>query len=382
MIDHADRMAQPGDLVQVFDKHAKPFGFGLFNPRSEIVVRMLAYGDTPPHESFWLDRLQSAVVLRRELLRLDRVTDAYRVVHAEADALTGLTIDRLGNAISAEVFSLGMFQRARQLVQCVARLCDAQHWIVQVPDSVHGQEGFLSEPLRSPEMPDQVTIKEFDTRFRVRFEGGHKTGFFCDQRENRRQLANLCEGRSLLDLCCYSGGFAIQGKRLGNASDVTGVDLDEKAIRLARENANLNQVRVQFVHADAFAYMRDMIAGGRRYGVVVLDPPKLVRSRRELEDGRRKHFDLNRLALQLVEPGGLLLSCSCSGLLSESDFLELLHAAARKAVPERVVQEDESQLHRGRRIRVLARTGAAPDHPVALDCPETEYLKAVWMHVM
>jgi 23S rRNA (cytosine1962-C5)-methyltransferase len=383
MIERVDAAARPGDLVAVIDRRGDLFGHGLYNPRSEIVVRMLNHDATPPDDGFWQCRLEQAVRLRRELLRLDAATDAYRVVHAEADGLTGLVVDRLGDVLSAEVFSLGMFQRAEKLLRRLASLCGTHHTRVQVPDQVHGQEGFLSDPIRSPDLPATTIIDEFGTRFRVSFEDGHKTGFFCDQRENRRQLALYCEGRSVLDLCCYTGGFAIQAKRLGKAGDVTAVDLDEKAIKLARENANLNQVRVQFVHADVFAYMRDMLRGGRRFGVVVLDPPKLIRSRREIEDGTRKHFDLNRLAMQLVEPGGLLLSCSCSGLLAESDFLSVLHSAARKAVPQELGElPAEAPQPRGRTIQILGRTGAAPDHPIAPDCPETEYLKVVWMRVL
>ncbi len=150
----------------------------------------------------------------------------------------------------------------------------------------------------------------------------------------------------------------------GGAREVTGVDLDEKAVALARENANLNQVRLGLVHADAFGYMRQMQLNGQSYGTVVLDPPKLIPSRAEVSLGKRKYFDLNVLAMGLVEPGGLLLTCSCSGLLPVADFLHLLRAAARKA---------------GRSARILAVTGTAPDHPVGLDALEGSYLKAVWL---
>jgi 23S rRNA (cytosine1962-C5)-methyltransferase len=220
----------------------------------------------------------------------------------------------------------------------------------------------------------------------VRFAGAHKSGFFCDQRDNRRQLAAFWRGRCLLDLCCYTGGFAVQARRLGEAAEVTGVDLDEEPLALARENANLNQARVRFVQADAFAYMRDMLRGGRTFDVVVLDPPKLIRSRAELEEGTRRHFDLNRLAMQLVAPGGLLLSCTCSGLLGQDEFLRLLYAAARQAGPRQAGSQPageapEAGLATERSLQVLARTGAAADHPVAANCPETEYLKAVWMRL-
>jgi 23S rRNA (cytosine1962-C5)-methyltransferase len=222
-------------------------------------------------------------------------------------------------------------------------------------------------------------MSEFGTKFRVRFAEGHKTGFFCDQRENRRKLATFCRDKSVLDLCCYTGGFALQAKQIGGAGDVAAVDLDESAIALAKDNARLNQARVNFIHADAFGYMRDMIANNRLYDVVVLDPPKLIRNRREIEEGTRKHLDLNRLALQLVKPGGLLLSCTCSGLLSHEEFLRLLQTAARQAFRE--PRASGAAAGASKSVQILARTGAAADHPVALECPETDYLQAVWMRV-
>ncbi len=380
LVGDVDPRARAGDLVAVHTPQGELFGHGLFNPRAEIALRMLNFDALPPGTEFWEDRLLHAAQLRRELLRLDEATDTYRVIHAEADGLSGFVVDRYGDVLSAEVFSLAMYQRSQALLERLAAILGTVHTLIQVPVQSHGQEGFLADPVRSPDLPDEVIVNEFGTRFRVRFEGGHKTGFFCDQRDNRRRLAEFCAGRSVLDLCCYTGGFAIQAGRLGKATDVTAVDLDEKAIGLARVNARMNQQNVNFVHADAFGYMRDMIANGRTFDVVVLDPPKLIRNRRELEEGTRTHLDLNRLALQLVADGGLFLSCTCSGLLLEADFLELLQTAARQAGNASDGKEGASR-RRGYAVQILARTGAAPDHPVAADCPETEYLKAVWMRV-
>lgn len=373
-----------GDLVVVYHSEQELLGYGLYNPKSEIAVRMLQWNGDPPGESFWEDRLAEAVALRRDVLRLDAVTDAYRMVHAEADGLSGIVIDKIGDTLSAEVFSLAMWQRAEEIVTRLALRCGLKHWILRPAPHVLAQEGFLAEPRSSPEFPERVTIQEFGTRFRVRFAGGHKTGFFCDQRDNRRQLAGYCEGRTVLDLCCYSGGFAVQAKRLGAAAEVTAVDLDEQPLQLARDNANLNQVRVNFVQADAFAYMRDMLRINRQYDVVVLDPPKLITCRQELEEGTQKHFDLNRLAMQLVKPGGILLSCSCAGLLSEEEFLKLLYSAARQAgplLPEQFTPNGKPK-HAARTLQYLARTGASADHPVVAHCPETAYLKAVWMRLL
>jgi 23S rRNA (cytosine1962-C5)-methyltransferase len=212
----------------------------------------------------------------------------------------------------------------------------------------------------------RVTIEENGVRYRVLFEGSHKTGFFCDQRDNRKRFATFTGGKSVLDVCCYTGGFGITALKTGGAAEATCVDLDEKAIATARDNANLNAVRPALVHSDAFGYLRQMATNGREYGVVVLDPPKLIPGRLDIAQGKRKYFDLNVLALGVVEPGGLLLTCSCSGLLSPEEFLILLRAAARKA---------------GRSVQVLGMSGAAPDHPVGLEALEGAYLKAAWLRV-
>lgn len=381
LIGKVDDAARPGDVVSVHTPQGDLLGHGLYNPRAEMTVRMLAFGGPPPEAGFWRAKLEQAVSLRRDLLRLDDTTDAYRVIHAEADGLSGLVVDRYGDALSAEVFSLAMFQRSEALLGQLAAILGTRHTLIQIAPQTHGQEGFLAEPVRSAELPRDVVVTESETRFRVRFEDGHKTGFFCDQRENRQRLATYCRDRSVLDLCCYTGGFAISAARLGKARDVTGVDLDEQAIALAKENARLNQVRPGFVHADVFGYMRDMLQNGRQYDVVVLDPPKLIRNRREIDEGTRKHFDLNRLALQLVAPGGLFVTCTCSGLLPEAEFLALVHNAARQA-GSGAGEGSGADRSAGRMLQILAKTGAAADHPVSPDCPETEYLKAVWARVL
>ncbi len=275
-----------------------------------------------------------------------------------------------------------MYRRAEAILARLAPALGTNFVVVRPSPQFLSQEGYEPPGFASHGLPAEVTIREYGTRFRVRFAGGHKTGFFCDQRENRKRLAEYCEGRAVLDLCCYTGGFAVQAKCVGKAADVTGVDLDEEPLKLARENANLNQSRVRFVQDDAFAYMREMLRLERRYDVIVLDPPKLIRSRAELEEGTRKHFDLNRLAMRLVKPGGLMLSCCCSGLLKEPDFVQLLRQSAYQAGELiSAATEDTAEKHAARPMQILARTGAAADHPVSAAVPETEYLKAVWMRL-
>jgi 23S rRNA (cytosine1962-C5)-methyltransferase len=388
-IRRVDAAARPGDMVAVYcprendgESHsAELLGYGLYNPKSEIAVRMLRFDARLPDDRFWNELLGRAVSFRREVLRLDDVTDAYRVIHGEADGLPGLVVDRFGDVLSAEAFSLGMLQRCPDILARLADSCGTRHFWIRTSPHFLSHEGIDSPPVSSNEAPRSITISEHGMQFRVRFgDESHKTGFFCDQRENRFKLAGFCKNRSVLDLCCYSGGFAIQAKRSGQAAEVIGVDLDEQPLRLARENANLNRVRIKFVQADVFPYMRDMLRLGRQFDVVVLDPPKLIRSRDEIDEGTRKYFDLNRLAMQLVRPGGILLSCTCSGLMPQAEFLRILYGAARQAGPASAGQDE--RLKRGsRNLRVFAKTGAAADHPVAGNCPETEYLNAIWMNV-
>ncbi|MCA8988621.1 MAG: class I SAM-dependent rRNA methyltransferase [Planctomycetaceae bacterium] len=360
-----DPRARPGDLVRLELSEGEHFGYGLFNSRAEATIRVLNRTDEVPDRGWWQRILQQAATLRVDRLGLDASANTYRLIHAEADLLPGLVIDRYGDILSAECFSLGMARRAQAILEELQAILGTTHWqIVSAPHSLD-QEGFDFPRQASGDCPSSTVVEEFGTRFNVNFLEGHKTGFFCDQRDNRQQLARFCAGKSVLDLCCYTGGFSLQAKRLGKAEEVTSVDLDEDAVELARQNAKLNRETIRFVHADVFPYMRDMIRNERKYDVVILDPPKLINRRDDFEEGRKKYFDLNRLACQLVEPGGLLLTCSCSGLMPSEEFSKTIAAA---------IPGDSSG-------QILAKWGAAPDHPIATHCPETEYLKAFLVQV-
>ncbi len=358
--------AAPGDLVRLESSGREHLGWGLFNPHAEIAVRQLTGQTERPGTTWWDARLGHAVRLRRELLKLDDVTDAYRVIHAEGDGLSGLIVDKFGDVLVVEAFSLGMYQRAEALLDLLSPLCGTVHGVLRCAPLSEEHEGFATDAIGSEDVPPKVTVTEFGTRFKIDFTEGHKTGFYCDQRENRQRLAGMVAGKSVLDVCSYTGGFALQAKVLGQAAEVTGVELDEAACELARENARLNKAKVQFVQGDGFPYLRDMHRNGRRYDVVVLDPPKLIRHRDELEEGKTKYFDFNRLALKLVAPGGLYLTCSCSGLLDAATFTQLVTAAANAEQ---------------RRIQIFSRAGAAGDHPIGGNCPESEYLKTLWIRV-
>lgn len=374
---------KPGDLVNVTGPDGNHLGWGYYNPAAGVALRIVSWEESPPDDQFWTSLLNRAVDLRQSTLKLDEVTSASRLINAEGDFLPGIVVDRYQDVLSLEAYSLSMFQRAEDLARRLSNICGTDHWIVKTSPQSETQEGFAAPVITSGDLPRSTVIEEYGTRFRISFDEGHKTGFFCDQRGNRAKLAQFCEGKSVADICCYTGGFAVQAKKLGKAADVSGVELDENPLQLARSNANLNQVRVNFVQADAFAWMRDMVRNGRKFDVIALDPPKLIRSRDEFEEGRRAHFDFNRLAMQLVRPGGLMVTFTCAGLLSWEEFQKLVRSAARQAGPPVPgTENEEAPLRTPREIQIFDRTGAGADHPVAGSCPESEYLKALWLRVL
>jgi 23S rRNA (cytosine1962-C5)-methyltransferase len=322
-------------------------------------------------ESYFELAIRHAVELRRGLFKLDEVTDAYRLINSDGDGLSGLTIDRYGDTLLCEVYSLGIAQRLPRWLPLLHELAGTRFARVQVDHDLGSLEGIKPSTFNETNAaaPRAVKIREHGVRYEVDFAEGHKTGFFCDQRDNRRAVARFTRNARVLDLCCYTGGFSLNAKVAGGAEDVTSVDLDEAAIAQARRNANLNQVRLKFVHADAFAYARQMQTNGEKWDVVILDPPKFIFTRDEHGnwEGRQKYEDLNLLAISLVKTGGIFVTCSCSGLLSLEDFeAHVIKAAHRQ----------------NRRLQFFDRTGPGVDHPVYSNCLESRYLKVLWARVV
>ncbi|HXG59847.1 MAG TPA: class I SAM-dependent rRNA methyltransferase [Planctomycetota bacterium] len=344
MVRRPDAPVEPGSLVDVYDRGGTLLGCGFYNPRSEIAVRMLG----PWEENLIETRLRRAIAFR-ESLRID--ADAYRVCHAEGDGLSGLVVDRYADVYAAEIFSLGMLRQ----IDAVRRVFPKLH--VRADERVQRLEGFRLPFERAPE---GVVVREHGVQYRVDFRRGHKTGFFCDQRENRKAVADLSAGKDVLDLCCYTGGFAVAAAR-GGARRVVGVDLDEEALETARQNARLNRVKVDFLHQDLFNYLRQC---RDRFDLVVLDPPKMASERSELPKALRAYHDMNRLAARVVKPGGILVSSSCTGLVGAEEFL-------------RIVQEASE-----RELRIFRVSGAGPDHPVSSLYPEGRYLKVIFSVVV
>lgn len=365
MIKSVSPEAKAGDIVNIYDKEGQIFGRGLYNPNARVPLRVFYHGTEQKGDDYFVELLHRAIDLRLNTLRLPEQTDAFRVIHSDGDTLSGLIVDKYADVLSVEVHSHGVYQRLQDWLKILHERLGTKREVVHVDDRIARMEGI--KPKTVTEAPPRaVKIRENGVRFEVDFEQGHKTGFFCDQRDNRLQLSKMVKDCRVLDLCCYTGGFSVSAAVNGGAREVTGVDLDEKAIAQAKRNANLNQARVDWAHCDAFSYARQMQRNGEKWDVVILDPPKFVLSREEFREGQVKYEDLNQLGISLVKPGGLLVTCSCSGLVSPENFEEFVIRAAHR---------------QARRLQFLDRTEAGPDHPVMSNCPESRYLKLLWARV-
>ena len=302
------------------------------------------------------------MALRREVLKLDDAGDAWRVVNSEGDGLSGLVVDRYGDTLVTEYFAAGMWRLREAIDAALLDHFPGARIYAFAEQHVQKQESF---DCHGGEPPPPARVTEHGLAFRAAPGAGHKTGFFADQRDNRKRFAELARGRRVLDLCCNSGGFAIHAMAAG-AREAIGVDADAGILEIARANAEANHVAVRFEAADLFDWLRAAIERGERFDAIVLDPPKLTRDRRRVKQALKKYFAMNRTALDALAPDGLLLSCSCTGLVGESDFLDMLRRVGLSA---------------NRDIQVLELRGAGPDHPVAANVPEGRYLKAAFCRV-
>ncbi len=364
MLGDVDPKARPGDIVAVYDKSDAPYGMAIYNPKSLLALRLLHRGRADMDlDEFFGERLKRAVELRRKVLKLDAVSDAYRLVHDQGDGFPGLVVDRYGDHLVLEFYSLGMFRQADRLERLLALEFPGAKFTRRASQHTETMEGFRIKPgLRAVSR-----VQENGVQFEVVPSGGYKTGFFCDQRENRLAFAQLAEGKRVLDVCSYTGGFGLYAKKLGGAEDVICVELDPEASETAKRNANINQVRVNVVTVDAFPYLRQAAANKQLWGLVILDPYKFIGSKDGYQLGKTKYIDLNKLGMSVVEPGGILVTCSCSGMVSWEEFQQFVRTAAGST---------------GRRIQILRKSGAGPDHPFVVDYPEGEYLKVLWCRVL
>ncbi len=324
---------EPGTEVEVISHEGMFVARGLWNPRSAIRVRLYRWDGEPLDEDFWRSRLVEALRLRRDVLGWVVPGGACRLVYSEADGISGLTVDRYDRWLVAQFTSLALYQRRDLLVRLLDELTGVDGVLVRTERGIAAQEGLDAKPESEPAhgtLPaEPVEIVEHGITYRVDLRSGQKTGFYLDQRENRRAAAALVSGKRVLDLFCYTGGFALNALAHGEASHVLGFDSSAPAIEMARRNAVANGLgHARFEVSDIFQALDRLRTSGERFGLIVCDPPKFARRSKAVDDALRAYLRLNRAAIDVLEPDGILVTCSCSGLVDRPLFNAMLGQVA------------------------------------------------------
>ena len=369
-IDRIEGSPADGDVVDLCSDQDRFIARGIFNGRSRIHVRLYTWNEAEPlDDAFWRRRLEAALRLR-SVLGYDQPEGAARLVFSEGDGLSGLVVDRYRDYLVVQVTALALAVRLPQIVPMLVELARPQGVLLRSERDIVRAEGLdLTPGLSWGSMPQgPVEILDQGLRYTVDLAEGQKTGLYLDQRENRTAAARYMTGRRVLDMFCYTGGFSLAAAALGKAREVLGLDASQRAVGQAQANAERNGLdNVRFESGDAFDALHSLKTGGQQFEGIVLDPPKFARSRNAVEDALRAYARLNRLAIDVLAPGGILVTCSCSGHVARDDFFFMLVSVAQQS---------------GRDIQVLEQRGAAADHPVSATCPETEYLKCFICRVM
>ena len=370
-IQQVDDKAADGDVIDVVSAAGDWVARGYLNRRSQIRVRLLSWdAGTQIDREFWKRRLERAI-LARSALAADPATTAYRLVHAESDQLPGLIVDRYGDWLVTQWLTLGIERHRATILQLLAELVRPRGIYERSDASVRRQEGLeLRSGLLAGEMPPSpLDIQEHGALFAVDIMAGQKTGFYLDQRRNRHRLASHCAGLEVLNAFAYTGAFAVYALRAG-ARHVTNVDSSFQALELAEHNLALNgfdaDVQSEQIAGDVFDFLRDSRDTDRRFDLVILDPPKFAQAKRHVQAATRGYKDINLLAMQLLRPGGILATFSCSGLVSSDLFQKVVFGASLDA---------------GREVQIMEQLGQPSDHPVLLSFPEGAYLKGLLCRV-
>ena len=364
-MDNAAKALAPGGLVRLETGHGESLGLAMFNARPLISARLLSRDAARRIDAeFFADRLAAAAALRERLYPGGH----YRLIHAEADGLPGMIVDRFGDVVVVQSNAAGIDRLWPEIEQALRRTVSPRAIVRRDDSSARALEGLAQRvEIAAGAIDGPVALVENDARFLADVIAGQKTGWFYDQRDNRAAVARLASGGRVLDLYAYGGGFAIAAAREG-AAEVIAVDRSAPALALAERSAALNGVeaRCRFVRAEAFAEMERLAADGARFDIVVADPPAFVKSKKDLAAGVRGYRKMARLAAALVTPGGFLFVASCSHNVEAALFAEQVARGLHDA---------------GREGRILRASGAAADHPVHPALPESAYLKALLLQV-
>ena len=359
--------ARPGDTVEVLADNLRPLGRAAYSPQSQIRARFWTFDpDESIDDAFFKRRVAAAVACRQGLPSL-RGQQGLRLIHAESDGLPGVIADQYGDTVVIQLTSAGADKWRQAIVNALVKATGCARVYERSDSDVRGLEGLApttgwvyGEASEAP-----LVIEENGVRLAVDYASGHKTGFYLDQRDNRRLLGELAKDKEILNCFCYTGGFSLQALA-GGARHVLSIDSSGPALAQAQVNLALNpqlpMERAQWLEADVFQALRDFRKAGKTFDLIVLDPPKFAPSAAHAERAARAYKDINVLGCRLLRPGGMLMTYSCSGGIGLELFQKIVAGAAHDA---------------GRMARIVGRLSGAADHPVALNFPEGEYLKGL-----
>ena len=353
----------PGETIGLWSATGEFLAVAAYSPTSQIVARVWDWKERAIDRAFFDERIKRAVEQRRTLLQ-DTDTDAVRLVHGESDGLPGVVADRYGDTVVLQLSSTGADRWRAEIADALLDASGAGRIWERSDADVRQLEGLapVTAALRGARQPTRLVITENGLRFGIDLEHGHKTGFYLDQRANRRLVRKLAQGRDVLDGFCYSGGFALNAL-VGGAKSVTAVDSSADALVLARGNAELNKLpQAEWLEGDVFQMLRRFRDQARSFDLIVLDPPKFAPTAAHAEKAARAYKDINLLAFKLLRPGGLLVTFSCSGGVAADLFQKIIAGSALDA---------------GVQAQIVERLGPGADHPVALNFPEGDYLKGL-----
>ena len=357
---------ESGEIITMTSSRGVFLGQGFYNPHSLIAFRLLSRDEKPIDADFWESKLSRALDWRRKVYPEAR---SFRAVFGESDGLPGLIVDKYEEFLAVQFLSAGLEKHQAEIVAALNRVFSPKGIIARNDSALRHLEG-LEEVVQvlSGEVPERVRIEENGIAYQADLAGGQKTGFFFDQKDNRRIFGTYCKGKRVLDAFCHTGGFGITAGRAG-AADVTWLDASSKALALAEENAALNDLAPMFkgICVDAMDFFPDVQASKGAFDIINIDPPALIKSKKHIMAGYRAYRNLNAHALAMLGTGGILATSSCSYHLGSEDFRTMLREAAGKA---------------RRQVRLIELRLQAKDHPVLLSMPETEYLKFAMLEVI
>ena len=372
VVRHPNPGIKAGTVVEIYDRKNKFVGRGFYHPTKTIAIQVISEKKYETiDKQFFFDRLKAAKDFREETLGLLAQTDSYRLIHAEGDRISGVIIDKFNDVIIVEPKSAGILYVGEFIVQALKHLykgCTVAYRVAEKTIELEGVD--FAELVKKYPFPNKTIIQENGVKFAVNFQTGHKTGYFLDQKDNHKLLAEMSEGKKVYDLFSYTGGFGLTALKYG-AKEVVSVDLDEKALKVAVENGKLNELpgegqTYDVVHKDAFDFLRDCREKKDYADIVSVDPAKLVNNRDGMSVALKKYGDINKFAIQAVKPGGILATFSCSGMVSEEKFISVVCNSALDA---------------GRTLQIFKLTGASPDHPVSSRFLQGRYLKGIFARV-